>query len=159
MKYNLKKVINSGAQITQSLISSAERERKETKEALQIINKMLGGKEVTKEEKRFLKAQSIDLLKIVPLLALSIIPTPIPTTTILILLGKKYGIDLLPNSHKPAEKRLKRIKMRQCMRKIIRIAEIRLNRATSYNRMKSKLSYRFATDEIIRERINYEKTN
>jgi hypothetical protein len=159
MKYSLKKIIDNGTQLTQSVITSAERERKETAEALQIINKMLSGNSVTKEEKRFVRAQSMDLLKIVPLVALAMIPTPIPTATLLVVLGKKYGIDFLPNSHKQAENRLRRIKMRKCMKRVVRLAEIRIKKATSYNRVKGRLSYRFASDEIIQERINYDKTN
>ena len=65
---------------------------------------MVMGKEVTAEEKKLLKYQSIDLLKVLPLIAIQGIPVPIPITPLLIILGKKYGFNVLPDSHEKIKK-------------------------------------------------------
>ena len=59
MKYSVKKIVKNGSEIAQSVWISVERESKETKDALPIVNKMLSGKQVSKSEIVFLKAQSI----------------------------------------------------------------------------------------------------
>ena len=56
------------------------------------------------DEKKFLKYQSIDLLKVLPLIAIQGIPSPIPITPLLIILGKKYGFNVLPDSHEKIKK-------------------------------------------------------
>lgn len=75
------------------------REKKETVVAAHILQKMILGEEVSETEKRFLKAQSGDLIKILFLISLKFIPAPIPFTPIAIFLGKKVGINVLPSSH------------------------------------------------------------
>ena len=55
---------------------------------------------VSEKEKSFLKAQSKDLARIIPLVAISGIPIPIPLTPLLIMLGKKYGFDFMPKDHR-----------------------------------------------------------
>jgi hypothetical protein len=77
-----------------------KRESSETKEAVRLIGEILKGKDVNDEQKEFIKAQAIDIVKAVPLIAVSGIPVPVPITPLLILLGKRIGWDILPNSHK-----------------------------------------------------------
>jgi hypothetical protein len=88
-----------GTDFTKSVIQGAKREGKETVQAVEILRKMIKGEEVTDNEIKFFKAQSVDLFKVIPLVAISSIPIPIPITPLLIVLGKKYGFSVLPNSH------------------------------------------------------------
>jgi hypothetical protein len=88
-----------GTDFTKSVIQGAKREGKETVQAVEILRKMIKGEEVTDNEIKFFKAQSVDLFKVIPLVAISSIPIPVPITPLLIVLGKKYGFSVLPNSH------------------------------------------------------------
>jgi hypothetical protein len=81
------------------LKDATKREKKETIVAAHILQQMLLSKEVSDSEKRFLKAQSTDLIKILFLISLKFIPAPIPFTPIAIFLGKKVGVNVLPSSH------------------------------------------------------------
>jgi hypothetical protein len=76
-----------------------KREKKETIVAVHILQSMVLGKEVSDGEKKFLKAQSGDIIKILFLISLKFIPAPIPFTPIAIFLGKKVGVNVLPSSH------------------------------------------------------------
>ena len=64
---------------------------------------MIKGQEISDDEKKFLKAQSTDIVKLLPVVAISTIPIPVPITPLLVILGKKYGINILPNSHDKIE--------------------------------------------------------
>jgi hypothetical protein len=79
---------------------SVKIEGEETKIAVYILSKMIKGEEVSEKEKTFLKAQSMDIVRILPLVAISGIPIPLPITPLLIMLGKKYGFDFLPKDHR-----------------------------------------------------------
>jgi len=68
-----------------------KRESNETKQAARILNKMISGKDVSDNEKKFLKEQSKDLVRIISTGAL-----PIPITAILVALGKKYNFEVFP---------------------------------------------------------------
>jgi len=94
------KISTKTVEFTKSVWDGIKRESSETKEATKILNRMLQGEDISDEEKKFLRNQSMDLLKILPLIAIQGIPVPIPITPLLIVLGKKYGFDILPNSHK-----------------------------------------------------------
>lgn len=59
---------------------------------------------ISAEEKIFLKGQSGNIIKLIPLIIISLIPIPIPITPFLILLGKKIGIDLIPKNLKIPKK-------------------------------------------------------
>jgi hypothetical protein len=72
-----------------------KRESNETKQAALILNRMISGKDVTDNEKKFLKEQSKDLVKIISTGAL-----PIPITAILVALGKKYNFEVFPGDQK-----------------------------------------------------------
>lgn len=99
LKDYVKSALNKGSDAVKSMWNGVKRESKETKEAVRLIGEILKGKEVSDEQKEFIKAQSIDIVKAVPLIAVSGIPVPIPITPLLILLGKRIGWDILPNSH------------------------------------------------------------
>ena len=75
------------------------RERDETMQAFNILIKLLSRSNVSLSDVNFLKAQSVDLFKILVLVSLKLIPIPIPITPILIMLGNKFGIHILPSSH------------------------------------------------------------
>ncbi len=79
--------------------SATDREKKETIVALHIFQRMIMGEEVSETEKRFLKSQSKDVVKILFLVSFKFVPSPIPITPITIYLGKKVGINILPSSH------------------------------------------------------------
>ena len=49
---------------------------------------------------RITRAQSMDIVRILPLVAVAGIPIPLPITPLLIMLGKKYGFDFLPKDHR-----------------------------------------------------------
>jgi hypothetical protein len=88
-----------GTDFTKSVIQGAKREGKETVQAVEILRKMIKGEDVSDKEIKFFKAQSVDLFKVIPLVAISSIPIPVPITPLIIVLGKKYGFSVLPNSH------------------------------------------------------------
>jgi ribosomal protein L37E len=98
------KALKKGVELVKEIKQGVKRESKETKEAAEILQKMVMGKEVTEDEKKFLKYQSIDLLKVLPLIAIQGIPSPIPITPLLIILRKKYGFNVLPDTHDKIKK-------------------------------------------------------
>ena len=91
--------LDKGSEFAKSVWSATKRESRETQEAVRILNMLIKGEVVSDTQKKFLRAQSIDLIKVIPIVAISGIPKPIPITPLLILLGKKVGFDILPNSH------------------------------------------------------------
>lgn len=95
-----KKMYTKSTNFGKSLFFAIKREGQETKDAFKILSKMIKGKEITDNERDFLKHQSKDIVKILPLIAIQGIPLPIPIIPFLIMLGKKYNFDILPNSHK-----------------------------------------------------------
>ena len=98
------KALKKGGEVIKEIKQGVRRESEETKEAAGILQKMVMGEKVTEEEKKLLKYQSIDLLKVLPLIAIQGIPIPIPITPLLIILGKKYGFNILPDSHEKIKK-------------------------------------------------------
>jgi hypothetical protein len=101
----VQRAMRRGGELIREIRRGVRRESKETREAAEILQKMVMGKPVTPGEKAFLKDQSIDILKVIPLIAIQGIPVPIPITPILIALGRKYGFNILPDSHKKREQR------------------------------------------------------
>jgi len=99
LKGVLKSIWSKGGKLTQDIIDGAKREGKETSKLVQLLNKMLSGDSITNDEKTFMKAQGKDLLKILPLVAIQGIPLPIPITPLLLVLGKKFRFNILPDSH------------------------------------------------------------
>lgn len=96
----LNDLIKKGGKMASDTWDVTKRESQETKIAVGILSKMLKGEEVSEKEKSFLKEQSKDIARILPLVAISGIPIPIPITPLLIMLGKKYGFDFLPKDHR-----------------------------------------------------------
>jgi hypothetical protein len=93
-------LIKKGGKMASDTWESVKIESEETKIAVYILSKMIKGEEVSEKEKTFLKAQSMDIVRILPLVAISGIPIPLPITPLLIMLGKKYGFDFLPKDHR-----------------------------------------------------------
>ena len=93
-------LIKRGGQLASDVWDATKRESQETKLAVGILSRMIKGEEVSDKEKSFLKEQSKDLARIIPLVAISGIPIPIPITPLLVVLGKKYGFDFLPKDHR-----------------------------------------------------------
>ena len=96
----LNKLLKRGGDFANDVWDATKRESQETKLALEILRRMLKGEEVSDKEKEFVKRQSGDLVKILPLVAISGLPIPVPITPLLIVLGKKYGFDFLPKDHR-----------------------------------------------------------
>jgi hypothetical protein len=93
-------LLKKGGDFAQNVWDATKREKEETKIAVEILGRMIKGEEVSDREKEFLKKQSGDLVRILPLVAISGLPIPIPITPLLILLGRKYGFDFLPKDHR-----------------------------------------------------------
>ena len=83
-------------------VNGARREGKETTEAAKILAKIINRKEVTEEEKNFLKEQSKDLARIVALMGLGAVSMALPIALEKVL--NKWGISIMPKSrHKEDE--------------------------------------------------------
>ena len=95
----LKEWFKKGTTLAKDVWEATKRESRETKEAIRLIDLLIKGEKITDEQQKFLKAQAVDLAKILPLIAIQGIPVPVPITPFLIILGKKVGFDILPNSH------------------------------------------------------------
>ena len=93
-------LIKKGGKMASDTWESVKIEGEETKIAVYILSKMIKGEEVSEKEKTFLRAQSMDIVRILPLVAVAGIPIPLPITPLLIMLGKKYGFDFLPKDHR-----------------------------------------------------------
>jgi len=99
LKDSLNAALKRGADFAKDVWVAVKRESRETKEAVRLLGELAKGKEVSQTQKDFIKAQSVDLVKAIPLIAISGIPVPVPITPFLLMLGKKIGFDFLPNSH------------------------------------------------------------
>lgn len=93
-------LIDKGKNLSKSVWNSIKIEGKETKLAYEILVRLIRGEEVSDNEKLFLKKQSADLAKVLPIIAIQGIPFPVPITPLLIILGKKIGLDILPKDHR-----------------------------------------------------------
>lgn len=93
-------ILKRGGKFASNVWEATKVEGEETKLAVGILSRMLKGDDVSEKEKQFLKAQSGDLVRILPLVAISGIPIPVPITPLLVMLGKKYGFDFLPKDHR-----------------------------------------------------------
>ena len=96
----LNKLLKKGGDLATEVWNVTKRESEETKIVVRILSRMLKGEEVSDREKEFVKRQSGDIIRILPLIAIQGIPVPLPITPLLILLGKKYGFDFLPKDHR-----------------------------------------------------------
>ena len=91
--------LKKGSDFAKDVWVGVKRESRETKEAVRLLGELMKGRAITGTQKSFIKAQSIDLVKVLPLIAIQGIPLPIPITPFLLLLGKKVGFNILPDSH------------------------------------------------------------
>jgi hypothetical protein len=82
-----------------TLQDATKLEKEETLIALIILKKILTNAYVSDKEKRFLKMQSLDLVKILFLIITRFIPVPLPILPTLIWLSKKTKFNFFPNSH------------------------------------------------------------
>lgn len=80
-------------------------ESRETKQAAIILRKMIAKKDVTESEKKFLKEQSKDIVRILGTATL-----PMPITAILVLLGKKYNFKVFPGNQDDLKKQIEKEK-------------------------------------------------
>jgi hypothetical protein len=96
----LNDLIKKGGKMASDTWSATKVEGEETKIAIKILSRMIKGEEVSEKEKLFLKVHSKDIARILPLVAISGIPIPIPITPLLIMLGRKYGFDFLPKDNR-----------------------------------------------------------
>lgn len=96
----LNRLLKRGGDFASNVWDATKRESQETKLAVEILGRMIKGEEVSDKEKEFVKRQSGDIARILPLVAISGLPIPIPITPLLIVLGKKYGFDFLPKDHR-----------------------------------------------------------
>jgi hypothetical protein len=96
----LNDLVKKGGKMASDTWEATKIEGEETKISIEILSRMIKGEEVSEKEKNFLRAHSIDIIKILPLVAIAGIPIPIPITPLLIMLGKKYNIDILPKDNR-----------------------------------------------------------
>lgn len=86
--------------VLSKISSISKREVRQTTILLDIISmKILKGRKISEEEMMFIKLQGKDITKIIPLILIQGIPIPIPITPLLIVYGKKIGIDLIPKDN------------------------------------------------------------
>jgi hypothetical protein len=93
--FKIRNALNWGRRYKEKLILLGKREALETREAINILIKMISNKKVTGNEKELLRKQSIDILKLISTAAL-----PLPITALLVALGKRYNFEIFPVDHK-----------------------------------------------------------
>ena len=92
----IKKSLDKGAEFAKSVWDTTKRESRETQEAVRLIGLLAKGEKISDVQKKFIKEQAKDLVKVLPLIAIQAIPIPVPITPFLIMLGKKVGFNILP---------------------------------------------------------------
>lgn len=121
----INRILKRGGDFAGDVWDATKRESQETRIAVEILGRMIKGEDVSDKEKEFVKRQSGDLVRILPLVAISGLPIPIPITPLLIMLGKKYGFDLLPKDHRDilnddVEVELNRVELTKDLQDIIK---------------------------------------
>lgn len=79
-----------------NIVKVFKREGHETKVASEILLKIIKGKEVSPEEVRYLKNQSVDLSKALAIIGLQAIPGSSIAIIAIEKVGEKYGFTLFP---------------------------------------------------------------
>lgn len=97
---NIKDLINKGKYISKNIWYTVKIEGIETKIAYDILVKIIRSEDVNDYEKLFLKKHSLDLIKSIPIIVIQGVPFSIPLTTLMIILSKKIGVDLLPKDYR-----------------------------------------------------------
>lgn len=77
---------------------AAIREAKETKDASLILLKMAKGKDISKEEVKFLKAQSADIGKALALIGLQAVPFSSAAIIAIEVVARRHGFSIFPSS-------------------------------------------------------------
>ena len=104
--------------------------------------------DLDKKDVEFIQGQSVDVIKNLLMVVISIIPIPIPIIPFLIIFGKKIGVDIAPKEHEIPEKGKKKNKIEESNMKII-ITE------TQYNILNESL----VNDKVFRDTIkSFEST-
>jgi len=102
----VKKVLDKIGKIKDRAVS----EVKETRALIKILTHAVKSYsknrefDLNNEDKKFIKEQSVDVVRNVILVIVGIIPLPIPLTPFLIIFGNKIGIDLVPKEQKIPDK-------------------------------------------------------
>jgi hypothetical protein len=96
----LDNLIKKGYKYTSNIWKSTKVKSKETKIAINIIYKIVKKEDISNKEKKFLKAHLKDMVKILPLVAIQVIPIPIPVTPLLIIMNEKYRLNILPKDNR-----------------------------------------------------------
>ena len=99
LKETINGALKKGSEFAKTVWDGVKRESRETKEVIRLLGELVKGNDVSDTQKKFIKAQSVDLIKVLPIIAIQGIPAPIPITPFLIMLGKKVGFNILPDSH------------------------------------------------------------
>ena len=97
---NISKTIKTSSDGVRAVLEIIATESDETRRSVLIVLKFFHRGRISNNEKMFLKAHSKDLLRILPHVLIKFIPVPIPLTPILLILGKKLGIDLIPKDNR-----------------------------------------------------------
>ena len=104
-KFILKKIIEKGERSLIDFWKKSQIEVKETKEAEKIFIKYIEGKEVTEAESKALKNQTFDLIRVIFIgVPLAIIPGFSIVMILVVKIGRKYKLNLLPSSFTSSQK-------------------------------------------------------
>jgi hypothetical protein len=97
-----KKLVIKGEYSLKDFWHKTKQEAHETQEAEHVLAHMIEGKKVTKEEKKALENQSIDILKVIFIgIPFAIIPGFSIIMIILFKVGRKYNVNFLPSAFAP----------------------------------------------------------
>ncbi len=91
---------------TKELGVALKREARETKVAAKILLKLVTGKGVSFEEKRYLKGQTADVGKVLFILIMKVIPGAFLVLIALEKVVRKYGFSFLPKKQEVLIKRI-----------------------------------------------------
>lgn len=108
LKDHLQNETNKAVENIKSFGKASKREMRETCLASEILLKISVGQDVTEEQIKFLKEQSIDFAKAVTLIGLQAIPGSSVAIILLEKIGQKHGFTLFPQAQQdpnaPGEK-------------------------------------------------------
>ena len=83
---------------TKTIGKAFQREARETRQASKILLKMVHGKDVSKEEIKFLKDQSVDIGKALALIGLQAVPGSSVAIIAIEKVAQRHGFTLFPQS-------------------------------------------------------------
>lgn len=98
MEFNFKQLISDKDKEFRIFISKFKDHLDETQDAKDILVKYISGKKVTEKELKFVKDQSVELIKSLGIGVPSILlPGGVALLAFIIWLSNRYNIDILPN--------------------------------------------------------------